>query len=284
MLDMSLATIVRWTYLPVMLGTTVAAVAGAERERWLVVVVSALFAIGWNRCAEAVAPYEAGWNTARGDRRRDIVHAITNESLTIAGLLVVPLVADLLPWGSWWPSGLPFAVEVLIAVVVADVGITLAHVASHRRSSLWRLHAVHHSVTRMYGLNGLMKHPLHQGVETLAGVSPLLLMSVPTPVAVSLAAAVVIQLNVQHSNATYVAGILHRWFAFNQGHRLHHRNRVPDGDVNFGLFLLAWDRVLGTYVAPDTDSVHDGAVGLAGSGEYPVGWLDQVRHPFLPAR
>lgn len=55
---------------------------------------------------------------------------------------------------------------------MADLGITLMHWLSHRSALLWRLHAVHRSVHRIYGLNGLMKHPLITGTapaEWLAG-------------------------------------------------------------------------------------------------------------------
>lgn len=40
---------------------------------------------------------------------------------------------------------------------VADLGITLTHYASHKIGVPWRFHAVHHSVTRCYGRNGLTK-------------------------------------------------------------------------------------------------------------------------------
>lgn len=281
---MNKSTILRASYLPAMAGMATAAVAAAHQQRWLFVAVAVMVAIGWNRLAEYVAPYEVQWNRTRGDRSRDVLHAVANESLTIVALLIAPVFTGRLPWEARWPSELPFAIEVTFAVIVADIGITVAHVASHRVRSLWRLHAVHHSATRLYGFNGLMKHPLHQSIETLAGVAPLLLLAVPTPVGAALGAVVVIQLNVQHSNATYLAGALHRWCAFNQGHRLHHRNRVPDGDVNFGLFLLVWDRILHTYAAPASGAVRDGAVGLAGVADYPTQWFAQLREPFLHRR
>lgn len=281
---MNNVAMVRASYLPVMASAVAVATVAAHQRQWLLIALVVMLAIGWNRIAELATPYDWRWTRARGDRSRDILHAVANESLTIAGLLVAPLIVDRLSWDPLWPSELPFALEVVLAVVVADAGITLAHLASHRVGLLWRLHAVHHSATRMYGFNGLMKHPLHQTVETLAGVSPLLLLSVPTPVAAALAAIVVIQLNVQHSNATYLAGALHRWCALNQAHRLHHRNRVPEGDVNFGLFLLVWDRILHTYVPPTSDSLCDGEVGLAGVTDYPTGWVAQLRQPFRRSR
>ncbi|WP_232508426.1 sterol desaturase family protein [Qipengyuania flava] len=87
-----------------------------------------------------------------------------------------------------------------MAIVLLDVGITLAHFASHRVSFLWRFHAVHHSVRRMYGFNGLLKHPVHQFIEVTAGALPWLLLGIPLDVAAVASFAVLIQLQLQHSN------------------------------------------------------------------------------------
>jgi len=108
-----------------------------------------------------------------------------------------------------------------LAILISDVGITLAHFASHRLSSLWRLHAVHHSVKRLYGFNGLMKHPLHQLIETVAGTTPLLFVGVPQNVLMLLVVAVVLQLLLQHSNVAYFTGPLRRVLAINAVHRFH---------------------------------------------------------------
>jgi sterol desaturase/sphingolipid hydroxylase (fatty acid hydroxylase superfamily) len=46
------------------------------------------------------------------------------------------------------------------------------------------------------------------------------------------------------------------------GHRLHHVADEVDGNVNFGLFTLVWDRLLGTYRDPNPDEAAP-AVGVA---------------------
>lgn len=105
---------------------------------------------------------------------------------------------------------------------MADLGITLAHYVSHRAEWLWRLHAVHHSVERMYGFNGLMKHPLHQAIETAAGTAPLVVVGMPLDVGALLGFAVAIQLLLQHSNVDMRAGPLAYLWAVAPGHRHHH--------------------------------------------------------------
>ena len=122
--------------------------------------------------------------------------------------------------------------------------VSVAHYYSHRWHWLWRIHARHHSVERLYGLNGLMKYPLHQGVEAFAGTAPLLLMGILVEVALLLAFAIVIQLLLQHSNVDIRIGPLRQVLVLAPIHRFHHRKGAGIGDVNLGLFTTLWDRFL----------------------------------------
>lgn len=145
---------------------------------------------------------------------------------------------------------------------------------------LWRLHAVHHSITRMYGLNGLMKHPLHQSVEMTAGVAPLILIGLPVDVASVLALAVAIQLLLQHSNADYRIGPAKHLLALNEGHRFHHLKWAGVGDVNFGLFTLLWDHLMHTHAYDPARRFDSTQLGIAAKPHFPSGYLQQMRYPF----
>ena len=231
--------------------------------------------------AEAWLPYASDWNRSHDDRSRDLVHALVNETMTALALSAIPLVAALSPWSMLWPQRWPFALQLLLAIVVADFGITLAHWLSHRWPPLWRLHSVHHSVTRMYGLNGLMKHPLHQMVEALAGVAPLLLIGMPLDVAALLAFAIAIQLLLQHANVDMRLGALRHVVAWAPLHRYHHIRYGKAGDVNFGLFFTWWDRWL-------LRSAFDGRayrlssddLGIGSRPDYPRAYFAQLVEPF----
>lgn len=280
--DSGLVALVRHAHLPLLLVAANAAVVwAAATGRDPVVVVVVAVALGWTFIAERVAPFDRTWNTDRGDTRRDLTYAALNETLNAASIIALPLLATRLTVADVWPHDLPFAIQVLGAVLVLDAGITFAHAASHRIGWLWRFHAVHHSVTRFYGLNGLMKHPLHQAIEMTAGVAPLLLIGISQPVAVALAGCVAVQLLLQHANIDYPTGPLGRWLAVNAGHRLHHLRYPGEGDVNFGLFTLLWDRAMGTYqpatsrAAPTSDDL-----GIAGRPHYPNRFKDQLVEPF----
>ncbi|MEU3725028.1 sterol desaturase family protein [Streptomyces sp. NPDC031705] len=278
--------LVRYAYVPFMLlgvnGAAIWLVSAGAPKPWLLVLLA--FAVGCSFAAERVLPYLPAWNTPRGDGRRDTVHAFVNEVFTLAGLAVVPAAAALAPASGAWPDSWPLWCQVLLAVAVADVGITLVHRASHHVGWLWRLHAVHHSVTRFYGFNGLMKHPLHQSLETLGGVTPLLLLGMPLDVASVLAFAVAVQLLLQHSNADYRTGPLTKVLALNQGHRFHHLKWAGIGDVNFGLFTLVWDHAMRTYTYDPDRRFTSEDLGMAAKPDYPVSYLAQLAEPFRPGR
>ena len=161
-----------------------------------------------------------------------------------------------------------------------DFGITMTHWASHRVPALWRLHAVHHSVKRFYGFNGMMKHPLHQAIEMTAAIIPLLLLGLPQPVAAALATTTGVQLLMQHSNVDYQVGPLRYVLALNEGHRFHHLKWGGVGDVNFGLFTNLWDRLLGTWSFDPKRRFTSDDIGIGKEPSFPAGYMAQLLAPF----
>lgn len=283
----SLQSLLRVLYAPLFLGGFVGLAIWMVGDRqwapvWLLPLL--LAAIAGSFAVEAWLPYARDWNRGRGDRGRDIAHALINETLTVAALAAIPLLAAVMPQPALWPSQWPFWAQLLLAVVVADLGITLVHWLSHRWRPLWRLHEVHHSVRRMYGFNGLMKHPLHQGIEALGGVLPLLLAGMPPDVACVLAFAISIQLLLQHGNVDMRSGVLNRIFAWAPVHRYHHLRYGRAGDVNFGLFFTVWDRVLGTAFDGRGYRLSSDDLGIGGRPDYPDAYFAQLVEPFRRRR
>lgn len=245
---------------------------------WLVLVFATAVVVSF--AVEQWLPYEPQWNRSLGDRWRDSVHACVNEGLNVLGLLVLPGLTALLAFDGIWPRGWPLWEQLLLAIVLADAGITLMHYASHRIAPLWRLHAVHHSVQRLYGFNGLMKHPLHQMLEATAGLLPLILLGIPLEVAQLLALAIGIQLLLQHSNVDMRLGPLRWVFAWAPVHRFHHMKYGRAGDVNFGLFFNLWDWLLGTAYYRSGYRIGPGDLGIGSRPDFPVGYGAQLRDPF----
>ena len=278
----ALQAVARYGYVPFMLvglnGAGIAVAAAGAPKYWLLAILAV--AIATALLVERIIPYDSEWNHDRADGMRDRIHVAVNETLILASVAAIPLLAAIVPAPQLWPHSWPFVTQVLAAILVADFGITVVHLASHKVGVLWRFHAVHHSVTRFYGLNGLMKHPLHQTVEMAAGVAPLILIGLPVNVASVLALAVAIQLLLQHSNADYRIGPAKYVLALNEGHRFHHLKWAGIGDVNFGLFTLVWDHLLRTYSYDPTRRFDSTQLGMAAKPDYPSSYLRQMLYPF----
>ncbi|MGE0138336.1 MAG: sterol desaturase family protein [Ilumatobacteraceae bacterium] len=265
-------------YAPLVVMLAAASVVWAATQRpWLIAaIVIAVVALTF--FAERRIPVIPAWNKGDGVGV-DSIHAVVNESITALGVLTVPTLSAALPGSDVWPDEAPLLVRVVVAVLVLDAGVTLTHWWSHRSPPLWRFHAVHHGPGRLYGLNGLMKHPIHLVVETVAGMTPLIVLGVDDTTAAAVAGLVAVQLVLQHANVDYRVGAVGRWMAWNAGHRLHHVADPADGNVNFGLFTLVWDRLLGTFRPPTGTEValH---VGLADATSLPSGYLAQLTMPW----
>ncbi len=274
--------VLRFAYAPLLLvgvnGLAFLAIAHG-RPAWMLGALL-LAAVTVSFAAERVLPYNSDWNRSHGDRKRDTLHALVNEASNFSTLLLLPILVQLAPGSGLWPTSWPFVVQVLLAILVLDAGVTLAHYASHRVSLLWRFHAVHHSVRRMYGFNGLMKHPIHQSIETLAGTLPLVIFGLPTEVALALVFCVAIQLLLQHSNVDYTVGPLRRLLATSEVHRFHHQKSPELGDVNFGLFTTLWDRLLGTFHLEERGRFESEELGIGAEPNYPTAYLPQLLEPF----
>jgi sterol desaturase/sphingolipid hydroxylase (fatty acid hydroxylase superfamily) len=277
-----LAALARYGYVPLMLigvnGAGIALIATGAAKAWLLVLLAAAITLSF--AVERLIPYHDPWNSSHDDVGRDTAHVVVNEIAVLVSLSVVPLLAVLIPWSGPWPHSWPLVVQVPAAILIADLGVTLMHYASHEVGALWRFHAVHHSVKRFYGLNGLMKHPLHQTIETTAGFAPLLLAGISAEVAAAAALAAAVQLLLQHSNADYRVGVLKYVLALNEGHRFHHLKWAGIGDVNFGLFTLLWDHLLGTFSYDPARRFTSDVLGMAAKPDYPTAYLAQLAEPF----
>ena len=126
----------------------------------------------------------------------------------------------------------------------------------------------------------LMKHPIHQAIETSAGTLPLLVLGLPSQVALALVFAVAIQLLLQHSNVDCTVGPLRRLLATNEVHRFHHQKWPDLGDVNFGLFTTLWDRLLGTFHNEARGRFESHELGIGEEPDYPTRYLPQLLAPF----
>ncbi len=284
----ALRTLVRYGYAPfMMLGLTGAAywVVVSAHTFWHYFWLGPLLAVAYatSFAAERIAPYYDEWNdhAEHGDTKTNFIHTLVYEMSSINGVLLIPLIVWLFPFQGIWPTEWPKWGQVLLAIFVADFAFMMMHYLSHRLPPLWRLHAVHHGVGRLYGFNGVIRHPLHQTIDMVVGNAPLVIMGMPQDVALVLGFLISVTLIVQHSNVDTRLGPLDGHLSIGRIHHLHHVNWGTEGDCNFGLLLTVWDKLLGTFVAKPSRTITAEDMGVDELPNFPKSFIEQMILPFI---
>lgn len=278
-----MVALVRYAAYPTVMGSALIIALAVARELlpagWLPVTAGVSIAVV--AMLERFAPFEPRWLADQDDTRADVVHALVNWALLSGAAVVVHAITQvsglppvLLRWPIW--------AQFVAVAVIFDLGLYAMHVASHRWPAAWRLHAIHHSAQRLYWLNGERRHPLSAALMAAPGLLALAALGAPPIIVSAWLAVVAVHLAFQHANLDYQLGPLRRWIAGAQTHRWHHKREYEDAQVNFGEFLLVWDRLFGTFLDPHGRLDAD-AVGLR-SNDVPAGYVAQLRWPFaMPA-
>jgi len=246
-----------------------------------VIALFGLLALGLER----LLPYEQAWLDGP-DWNLDFTYYLVNYLIKVTAQFGVLWLSTAVSFFRWFPTGLPFWGQVLLALTVIDFFLFLVHWQSHRYEWLWKLHAVHHSSERLYFLNGEKRHALHQILEGLPGIGVCLLIGTPPPVIAAALALLAINMMMQHTNLDYRAGFLKKLFCVAELHRWHHRADYADAQVNYGAWLTAWDRLFRTaYDAPAMNNAETlGPVGIREEPRFPKSYLGQLTYPFRRPR
>lgn len=130
------------------------------------------------------------------------------------------------------------------------------HRIQHIVPFLWALHSYHHGVTDLQARNTFVSHPIDYALRNvfppvLLGAVGFDLVAIVFGVGVMRSASLM-----SHCGAGLHAGWLNEVFAMPEVHRWHHSAEVPKGhrySVNYGVGLILWDRLFGTYYLPKRD-------------------------------
>ena len=240
--------------------------------------------------SERALPLHRAWNQSRGDVKTDCVHLLVSNGvlpeLYKAGLqlLLLPVALALgaalssSATAGLWPSRSPFALQVALALVVAELGQYWAHRLGHARELLWRLHATHHSPERLYWLNAGREHPLGLLLLFGASVAPLLLLGAGEDILIMYTVFTAVHGLFQHCNIDVRLGPLNWIFSMAELHRWHHHPDPAIGNHNFGANLILWDVVFGTRYLPRAPPPE--TVGIGALPSFPTDYLGQLAAPF----
>jgi sterol desaturase/sphingolipid hydroxylase (fatty acid hydroxylase superfamily) len=176
--------------------------------------------------------------------------------VVLGGIGFAALVRRLAPWVVLPAApAIPRWVFVAAALVATDAANWLAHWANHRVTTLWRLHAVHHTQTEMSILTGFRAHPAVH-VSFLVASLPAIALARNGVVPAQVLVVYIVAATLPHANLRWGSGpvgrALGRVLVTPAFHRFHHDRAGPDGQ-NLGTVLVVWDLLAGTARLPRPD-------------------------------
>ena len=216
---------------------------------------------------------------------------VTNWSVTVLNTVTLRLMAFAMPllavgaaidadaqgWGLFNVVALPFAVELVLVVLIFDFAIWLQHLITHKVPILWRLHRVHHADVDMDVTTAIRFHPVEIALSMLLKIG---LVYVLGPAAVAIVIFEII-LNgtamFNHSNLAlpgWLDRAIRKVLVTPDMHRVHHSVHRDEHDSNYGFALSVWDRLFGTYIAQPAAGHDAMQVGLEWQDDRPsrLGW------------
>ena len=233
---------------------------------------------------ELLRPHLVAWRPPGRTLLLDVVHTAVSSlvsPLVKAGITLL-LAAAVQPHVGLelWPTHWPLALQIPLAIVVGDLGIYLGHRLMHVTRTGWRLHAVHHSPTRLHFWASARSHPFNVVVKITLESGVLLLLGIGSDAYALWLVFMSVNGLLQHANVDLRTGVLGRVLATPEVHRVHHSTDMELGNSNFGNTTVIWDRLFGTYRLPPEPTTE---VGLAGC-EIPERYGVHLLVPFVLGR
>jgi sterol desaturase/sphingolipid hydroxylase (fatty acid hydroxylase superfamily) len=229
---------------------------------------------------ERAMPHERTWLLDDGQLIPDVGHTLLSKS-AVQILIIVPALTGLSgqveqPHASWWPHDWPVAVQILIALTIAEFGFYWAHRLGHEWPLLWRYHAVHHSVTRLWFVNTGRFHFVNTLLSTTSGLALVLLAGVPAEIIIWGSAITAYVGLLTHANVEMRTGVLDYVFNTPGLHRWHHSKVLDEGNRNYGENLMIFDLLFGTFYK----SRRRPPVDIGINEPMPATLVAQIAYPF----
>lgn len=234
---------------------------------------------------ERLMPFERLWLEDDGETAANLAHTVFTKGLVQIGaalaaslgmataVVVQPAVA---PASGLWPAAWLLPAQVVLGLVVAELGLYLAHRIAHEWPLFWRFHALHHSVRRLWVVNTGRFHIVDTCFKAILGRIPLYFLGAPLAVFLWISAVTAVTGLLTHCNIVLRTGPLDWVFSTPGLHRWHHSRRLEEGNRNYGENLVLWDLLFGTYYNPARRPPAD--IGI--HGRIAAGFFAQLAQPF----
>jgi sterol desaturase/sphingolipid hydroxylase (fatty acid hydroxylase superfamily) len=283
----SVRTLISYVSWPLLLAACIAAtVCGFQTTHpilafntvYLCLIVSLFF-------LERYMPHEQKWQESDGQLFADLAHTVLSKGVVqalvaFAGIFgLTKLITPLTDEGyGIWPRDWPLLAQVVLGLVTAEFGLYWAHRLSHEFHPLWRFHAVHHSVTKLWIVNTGRFHFINSLVSILLGTGVLIALGAPLEVVLWLSAITAYIGVLTHCNVE-MNFIKPLSYIFNtpELHRWHHSKKLREGNKNYGENLVLWDQVFGSFFI---DTGRRPPVNIGITQQMPPRFAEQLVWPF----
>ncbi|NQX95678.1 MAG: sterol desaturase family protein [Erythrobacter sp.] len=145
----------------------------------------------------------------------------------------------------------------VLAIIVRGFFGYWAHRASHQIPILWRFHRVHHSVERIDAVTDIV-HPVDGLVGRAFSILMAALLGFDYQTFAIFTALYSVFGQMHHTRAPITLGPLGKVLVDGTFHRTHHSLDPKYFDRNYSASLVIYDKLFGSYVAPDGEPIETG--------------------------
>lgn len=229
---------------------------------------------------ERLLPHEREWLKNDGQMPADLAHTLLNKGfaqvLVVVGVTIGIAELAASKGGGLWPTEWPLVFQVVLGIVIAEVGLYTAHRVAHEWAPLWRFHAVHHSAPRLWFFNTGRFHLVDTVTSILHSQPLLFLAGAPSDIFIWVTSITAFIGMLTHCNVEMRFGPLNYIFNTPAVHRWHHSRNPAEGNSNYGENLMIFDVLLKTHYCPRRRPPTN--IGI--NDPMPTKFLGQVAQPF----
>lgn len=158
-----------------------------------------------------------------------------------------------------WVGNWPLGIRVVIALLSMDlISAYLIHWIEHQVPWMWKFHVIHHSDTKVDTTTALRHHPGESVFRATFTVLAVITTGAPMWLVMLYQSISAFSSQFNHANICIPESIdrmLRLIIVTPAMHRVHHHNKQPLTDTNYGNIFSIWDRLFGTYAFIPTHEI-----------------------------
>ncbi|WP_298769241.1 sterol desaturase family protein [uncultured Shewanella sp.] len=216
-------------------------------------LIAAFFCLSF----EFLIPFDKEQPFEKNELKTDFLFYMTNNFLLIPVIAVLHVtfcfwIIDAMGYQNDFSlSNLPIYWEIAIGFLLMEYLSYWAHRLVHTQPLLWRGHATHHSPSSMYWLNNFRNNLLSYLVAFALVYTPMYLLGISKEFLIFRFSIFILLAPYQHINADFKMGFLNYIFSAATNHRFHHSKNPKQANANFGLMVIFFDILHGTFINGD---------------------------------